>query len=343
MHIQILNPLEIPEWDDLLLTNESYSFFHTAAWAKVLCESYGYKPLYFTVIDNSKLSALIPVMEVNSLLTGRRGVSLPFTDSCPPIVSNQAHYKKIVQCIANYGKKAGWKYVECRGAQNLLYDATPFSHYYGHILELSENEKQTSANFRDSTKRNIKKAIKEGVEVRIDNSSDSMSEFYRLNCMTRKRHGLPPQPLYFFKNLFDHIISENKGIIVIASCHKRKVACAVFVHVGEKSYFKYGASDTVYHAYRPNNLVLWKAIEFYAGNCFRSFDFGRTKPTNEGLLQYKRGWGTSEEVIKYYKYCLLKNEYIQESSGVNLLSKLLKKTPTHLLKLTGYLFYRHAA
>jgi hypothetical protein len=59
--ITIVNPIEYPNWDDLLLTNDQSTFFHTSAWARVLHESYKYKPLYFTSIDNGKLSALIPV------------------------------------------------------------------------------------------------------------------------------------------------------------------------------------------------------------------------------------------------------------------------------------------
>ncbi len=64
--LQILNPIEYPNWDELLLTNENYSFFHTSGWAKVISESYNYKPLYFTEIENDKLTALIPIMAVNS-------------------------------------------------------------------------------------------------------------------------------------------------------------------------------------------------------------------------------------------------------------------------------------
>ena len=45
---------------------------------------------------------------------------------------------------------------------------------------------------------NIKKALKEGVEVQLHNSFESVKSFFKLNCMTRKRHGLPPQPFKFF-------------------------------------------------------------------------------------------------------------------------------------------------
>ena len=105
--VEILNPLEYPGWDDLLLTHEDYSFFHSSAWARVLHESYNYKPLYFTGVENGNLTALIPVMEVKSILTGRRGVSLPFTDFCQIIVSDEAQFKETIRQIIEYGEKAG--------------------------------------------------------------------------------------------------------------------------------------------------------------------------------------------------------------------------------------------
>ena len=64
MNLEIINPIDYPNWDELLLTNDQTTFFHTSDWAKVLCESYRYKPLYFTVIEDGKLSALIPIMEI---------------------------------------------------------------------------------------------------------------------------------------------------------------------------------------------------------------------------------------------------------------------------------------
>ena len=97
--ISPIDPLEYPNWDDLLLTNDQSTFFHTSAWARVLHESYNYKPLYFTSIDDGKISVLIPIMEIRSFITGRRGVSLPFTDYCKPIVPDTNHSPKIMDDI----------------------------------------------------------------------------------------------------------------------------------------------------------------------------------------------------------------------------------------------------
>ncbi len=123
--IQIIDPTKHSGWDDLLLTNENTSFFHTAGWAKVLTESYGYKPLYFTQIDNGKLTGLLAVMEVNSLLTGKRGVSLPFADHCPVIAKDRQAFEALFELAVAFGSKHGWKKLGLRGGALFLKNEKP--------------------------------------------------------------------------------------------------------------------------------------------------------------------------------------------------------------------------
>ena len=80
--VQIVDPLAIPDWDALVMSLPGHSFFHSSAWARVLEQTYGYKPIYFAKVENGKLSGLLPMMEVDSWLTGKRCVSLPFSDQC---------------------------------------------------------------------------------------------------------------------------------------------------------------------------------------------------------------------------------------------------------------------
>ena len=146
----------------LVLAHPDYSFFHSSAWARVLSESYGYKPLYFTIFDGDAISACLPIMEVNSFVTGKRGVSLPFTDYCEPLVSDPVQFEALLAYAKEYGKKAGWKYLELRGAEGLLPGVEPSARYLGHTLDLTIGEMGLFAGLRDSTRRNTKKAERRG-------------------------------------------------------------------------------------------------------------------------------------------------------------------------------------
>ena len=342
LKLQIVNPMDQPSWDERLLANKGYSFFHSSPWARVLCESYGYNPLYFTLTDGPKLLVSVPVMEISSLLTGRRGVSLPFSDYCEPIISADIRFEDVLESLITHGRKAGWRSIEIRGAGELL-DAEPANaSYYEHTLDISKGEKEILTNIKSSTKRNIKKASKEGLEVKLENSLESIKEFYRLNCITRKRHGLPPQPYYFFKLIYNHVISKGHGVVALAYHKGSPIAGAVYFHFGEKAIYKYGASDKKYQNLRANDLVMWEAIKWYNKNNYKSFSFGRTDPENSGLLQFKGGWGASERTIRYYKYDLKKNAFLCVQPKVSrICNRVLNNTPAPLLKIVGSLLYRH--
>lgn len=335
------NPLTQPNWDELLLTSSGTSFFHTSEWARVLAESYGYTPLYFTDIHDSKLTTLIPMMEVNSFLTGKRGVSLPFSDFCEPIVSDSDALKEMMKKIISHGKNAGWRIIDLRGGKDYMKNVEPSLSHYTHDLDISKSEQEVFKGLKDSTRRNIKKAVKEGVEIRLSSSLESVKEFYRLNCMTRKRHGLPPQPFRFFKKIHEHIIEKGMGFLSMAVYNKKTIAGAIYFHFGKNAIYKYGASDMTSANLRPNNLVMWEAIRHCITKGFSNFSFGITEMSNEGLLRFKRGWGVNEQMINYYKYNLKSETYIKDSFRKKTSYPLFQKMPGPILNLAGAVIYKH--
>jgi len=340
--IQMFNPIEDSRWNERVLASKNSSIFHSSNWAHVLSEAYHYTPLCFSIIRDNTLPAVIPIMEINSIITGKRGVSLPFTDYCDPIVPDASVFEDLLGNIIEHGRSAGWKSIELRTESALPSAYTPSSEYYGHVLDISRSEEELYSQLRDSTRRNIKKAFKEGVEVVFSNTLDAVKEFYRLNCMTRRDHGLPPQPYLFFKKVHEHVLSKDLGHIALASYNGRNIAGAVFFHFNNRAVYKYGASDKRFLDNRANNLIMWEAIRWYRNKGYTNFSFGRTEPENEGLLQFKRGWGAKEYPIYYYKYDLGQNAFIKDDlklKGVH--NRIFKRMPLPLLKLAGSMLYRH--
>lgn len=342
MNLKIINPLDVPHWDDLVLDHIEPSVFYTSSWAKVLKTSYGYSPKYFTAEKGGMLSALLPVMEVRSSLTGRRGVSIPFTDYCEALVDDEEAFRMLVDRVVEYGRKSGWNYVELRGGQNYLAEAPVFESFFKHTLELRDDKRAMLASFRNSTVRNIKKAVEAGVETRVCTSLEAVHTYYHLHCLTRKRQGVPPQPFHFFKNIHEYVISKNRGFVVVASFGSKPVAGGVYFHFGRDAIYKFGASDISYQHLRANNLVMWEAIKWFSLNGYQSFCFGRTDVGDEGLRQFKNGWGTSEIHLNYYRFNVSDGEFVAGRSAVGLYSeKLLRRLPPRFLGLIGHVLYRH--
>lgn len=341
---QCVNPVRFPNWDTLVASYSKYSFFHSAAWAKTLEETYGFQPFYLTVAGAGTGNALLPLMEVDSWLTGRRGITLPFTDDCGPLYQDAATARGLVQHSFELGKSRGWKSIEFHGEKELFPEAPASLSFHGHSLNLEKGEEALFAGLEASVRRAIRKAEKRGVIVTASQDLDAMKIFYALQCQTRRKHGLPPQPFNFFRNIYRHVLSKNLGMIVIASNQNHPIAASVYFQMGARAIYKFGASDESFQHLRGANLVMWEAIKRLARNGAKTLDLGRTSLGNEGLRRFKLNWGAHEYKIEYVKYDLRRDIFITEIDAVTgWHNRVFRALPMGLSRMIGAALYRHIA
>ena len=344
MDFDVIDPRRDERWDDFVLSHPNSSVFHTSSWARVLTESYGYEPKYLVRRSNGKFETAIPVMEVRGALCGRRAVSLPFSDYCDPLIGGETSLSEVLDGLRLHGKASGWRSFEVRQRGPLPHGLQSSANFVGHVLDLLPNEDQLYSRLRGSTQRNIKKAAAEGVTVTAEQTDDAMAAFYRLNCLTRKDHGLPPQPISFFRNLIREIRAADSGFVVLADFKGVTIAGCVYMHFRDKAVYKFGASDRKYQNLRANNLVMWEAIRRYAVRGMRTLCFGRTERENDGLRQFKSGWGTREEKIEYVKYDFSTGSYVKEKpriKGVH--NRFFRNIPIPVSRMIGSALYRYMA
>jgi len=353
MFPQIVNPISYNGWDDILLSTEGSTFFQSSTWAEVLSESYGFTPYYFYIIDKGKFSVLFPLMEVESLFRGRRAISLPFTDYCEPIIDKSDSFFEIFYEIIKFGKRKGWKCIEFRGGQSLFKSLHPMfnpnknpgsENYIIHNINLRLGEDVLFKKLRESNRRNIKKAQEFGVKIEFSNNWESLENFCYLNSITRKRHGIPPQPKNFFKIFYEKILQKGNGIIALALYNGKPVSAYIFCLFGKDAIYKYGASDLTYQHLRANNLLMWESIRWLYNMGYERLSLGRTEHDNHGLRQFKNGWGGEESLISYSFYDLKKEKFINKNREISRSSKwIFNKLPIPILNFLGSILYRHAA
>jgi lipid II:glycine glycyltransferase (peptidoglycan interpeptide bridge formation enzyme) len=195
---------------------------------------------------------------------------------------------------------------------------------------------------KGSTKRNIRKAQREGVTIARSRELDAVRTFYQMHCLTRKKHGAPPQPASFFERLYDHVIRPGHGQVILAAHLGRIIAGAVYLHFGREAVYKFGASDSAHLHLRPNDLIMWEAIRGYGEAGYARFCFGRTEPDNEGLRQFKSGWGAEEKTVRYFRYDIRKKEFVAgKAAHAGISAMIFRRMPDPLLRLAGSMLYRH--
>jgi hypothetical protein len=341
LRVEFVDPLCDPDWDRLVTSHPDFTFFHTSAWAKVLCDSYRHKPFYLYFSQQGESVALLPLMEVRSPFTGRRGVCLPFSDFCEPLLFGHGS-EHVIDKLSELAQERNWKYFEVRGGRTLQAPAAATAVFYEHKLDLRSGAADLRKGFLSSTRRAINKAERSELRVEVSTTREAMLAFYRLHVQTRKRHGLPPQPISFFLNIHENITKTGLGFVVLAYRGSCAVAAAVFLHFGKKAIYKYGASDKRFQEYRGNNLVMWEGIRFLAQNDAETLHFGRTSLDNDGLSQFKLSWGTQEELIEYFRFDPVRSAWITARGNASKFhNKLFARFPLALNSLVGAMVYPH--
>jgi hypothetical protein len=340
--MRICDPVRNPGWDHLIALHRDAGCFHTSAWAKVLHQTYKHHPFYLRFSRGRRLAALIPLMEVRSPFTGRRGVCLPFSDACEPLVFDPDSVDLVMDRVVDFAQERRWKHLEIRGGKTCQPASSSAAIFYGHTLDLRRPIEELADRFDSSVRRAIRKAERSNISVFIDRNRQAIADFYRLHVQTRRRHGLPPQPASFFLNIYEYLIKPGLGFTVLAKRESRPIAAAIFFRFGKNALYKYGASDKQFQEFRANNLVMWQGIQLLARTGVEKLHFGRTDCENDGLRRYKLSWGTKEEAIDYFRVdpsgrkCLL-----PAPSDFGFHKKIFSRLPLPFNRLAGSIIYPH--
>jgi lipid II:glycine glycyltransferase (peptidoglycan interpeptide bridge formation enzyme) len=345
MNISKIELFTDKRYDHFVNTHPHASFFHSSQWAQVLADSYGFKPFCISLVSDNAIVGLLPLFETRTLRQFRHGVSLPFSDMCEPLLDYQEDFSRIFEKCIEIGKNNHWRYIELRGGERLLSAEPAFETILTHEIELWPSDDTLFKSFHSTTGRNIHHAQKEGITVTHSTSYEALQHFYRLNSLTRREHGLPPQPWRFFLNLWETALKLDLGFISLATYHNTAIAANLYLIHNEKAIYKFGASDRAYQRQRASSLVMWEGIKKCKEMGCRYLNFGRTEMHHEGLLQFKRGFGCKETTLNYYRYDLTKNRFIQGNahSRNKLPEGLMTKLPIPLLRFLGTVFYKYSS
>jgi hypothetical protein len=341
--VRVCDPREDPDWDAQVARFPEATIFHTRAWCRVLADSYGHRPVYLLLRNNEPTwDACLPVLEVRSPLTGRRGVSLPFTDFCPCLYRNPAHGPALLAALLRQARLRNWRHAELRQPGPVIPISRPSLQYLAHTVDLSGGPEAMRARMDSAARRNLRKAETSGLRVEIATTEAALADYYKLHCLTRRRHGLPPQPWRFFQNIARHLLQNDLGMVVLVRKDQTVVAGAVFLHFGRQAVYKFGASDLAAQQWRPNNLAMWTAMRYYALRDFSRLHLGRTSVANEGLRRFKTGLGGREEPLPVLCLESATGRTIPKSDRTEgFHTMIFRRLPLPCLRWAGQVLYPH--
>ncbi|HKV64643.1 MAG TPA: GNAT family N-acetyltransferase [Candidatus Acidoferrum sp.] len=344
MNIVCVDPRSDLLWRKLV-EEASSGVFHSPDWIQVLTDTYGWEAHAYVILDDrGEPCAGIPFCRITDML-GERIVALPFSDYCDPIVNDANAWRNLVDQLLPEHLPIT---VRCLHNDLPLADErfALFKQAKWHGLDLQGESDVIWKGMHDSTQRAIRKSQREGLVVRPAQSEEELRVFFEMHLKVRKyKYGLLAQPYSFFQNIWRHFVEMQHGFILLALSEGKIVAGDFFLIYKDTLYYKFNASLPGDLSHRPNDLLIWEGIRVGKNRGLKLLDFGLSDIDQEGLVRYKRKFGTQEKTISFLRYEPNGGPTLAEKEMRILLGKLTNRftdrlVPDHVTERAGEDLYR---
>jgi len=346
---QCIEPLKDPRWDKFLAKHPRASMFHSSPWLEALSRTYGFQPIAYTTSSAGQdLENAIVVCRVESWLTGRRLVSLPFSDHCEPLVDSKEDQRILTAALERAIEDQRWSYFEIRPLEPFEI-VTPLAHtavtYAFHQLDLGPDLDSLFGRFhKSSTQRKIRRAERVRLTYREGSTNALLDDFFRLFTLSRKKQGLAPQSKQWFANLMDCFGEALK--VRVAFNDGQPIAAMITIRHKDTLTYKYGCCDASFNNLGCMHLLFWNAIQDAKAAGLRFLDFGRTNSDQQGLITFKNRWGATQSVLTYSRYgAAKKSTHVFDLHTSKWKSRVTKYALQHVspvfLPMIGQVLYKH--
>jgi hypothetical protein len=303
--VTVIDPLEDSRWDAFVHTHPLGSIFHTSDWARVLLKTFSCRPFYLALEDGDKITGGLPFMQINSLLTGNRLISLPRTSYCDPLAENGEDLTLLVDAAIKLRAERHSEFLEIKTQKCATMSTDRKLKEYGHfknqILCLAPGLDDIWKGFdRTCIRQRISRAQKSGVKIRVGGGMEDLRGFYALHRQSTRKHAVPRRPFSFFRNMSEILGPKHTMLLVMAEVGTRLGSAAVFLKSKDSLIFEFLGNNYQLMDHSPVHLIVWEMIQYAIREGLRYFDFGLTPPDNVGLIKFKSRWGAEERVLKYY-------------------------------------------
>lgn len=185
-------------------------------------------------------------------------------------------------------------------------------------LNLEESLEQILAAMRKSTRYEIKKAAKLGIELVESEDAKDIKEFYHHQLSLAKKHGFVPFSLEFLTNQFRTFANRELAKLIHAYYQGQLLASAFVIFYGKEAVYHYGISTPANQHLPGSYAVNWHAIKKAQELGMDRYNFWGIAPLDArrnhrfaGVSMFKRGFGGQEVAyLKAHDLVISKSKYV---------------------------------
>ncbi len=161
-------------------------------------------------------------------------------------------------------------------------------------------------------RRNIKKAVNEGVEIVQSHLHEDLLAFYSMLEAAQERAGFSSYPLSWFEAVWENYKPEQLSNVFLARLKGKSISGVFTVVHGKTVYALAAGSLSEGWKVRPNDIMHWKVMEWACKNGYSKYHMGLVSdpPPTEGssawgIWRWKREWKGNLKRLQIFEKTLL--------------------------------------
>jgi len=315
-----INPWDDPRWEAFVTKHPEGTIYHHPAWLKALEREYRQRTAFLACEDpDGILMGILPLLYTRGFplggsrpLTGPRLSSLPRTPLAGPLSVDPAVTAELLREAVQRTIAEPRLRMQIKAQEGDLSDGMdgivrkPWRESY--VVRLAGSPGQTyeipGSQNRGAVRRGIGKAAAMGVRTRLADAETDLRVWYGFYLETMRRNFVPARPYRFFLALWELTRSTGMMRLLLAEHHadagSRIVAGHLFFFFGHTVTYAFGASGSSDLSLRPNDVILWQAIQSASLEGYRFVDLGEVPEGDDNLARFKSKWGA--EPVRLYRY-----------------------------------------
>lgn len=331
-------------WDKFLKSQDNAWLCDTGIWKNVIELSFPHISGKVVLKEDEKTGTVLggmPIYFIKSKLLGNRIVHVPFSSVNRPFIIDSNDFSDMLNCIKENRGNASIEVRTCKlNMPESLAGFTGSTTTCQHLLDLQRPLSEIRARFHNKCiKTKLLKLEAMDIELQQGKDENAVNKFYNLHLITRRRLGLPPQPLAFYQNMWK-VLYPMGHVDVLFAMHKKEFIGTLWNLKYNKTYSLefIGSTDDANKKYVAQFLY-WEAIKKAKEEGFRYTTFARTSKSNASLLEFKERWGT--QTCDYVDYHFPQYFSPKKNKFTGAIRIIASKLPLPIFKLLGEFCYRH--
>ncbi len=314
MIIKLLDPADqgsAKRWDEFVFACPEATFFHRAAWQGIIKDVFRHPTYFFYAEEAGKITGVLPLAHVKSLLFGNSLIALPFAVYGGVAASNTEVSQTLEDEAQKLAQKLGVDHLEFRNINPRHTDWPTQDLYVTFRKEILPDVEANMLAIPRKQRAMVRKGIKNGLISTVDRNAD---RFFKVFADNVHRHGTPAMPKRYFDTLLQ-VFGDDCEVLTVTGPDGQLLSSVLSFYFRDEVLPYYAGDDESARHLAANDFKYWELMRRACERGFKLFDYGRSKE-GTGPYAFKKNWGFEPQPL-HYEYCLYKHDSIPQNNPNN--------------------------